>query len=249
MAQQAAAAAVQIVLTVPRARLPAADPDTTTEAVRAAVRADPALRDAIVDAVLASRAVRLAVGDGDDVTAALFAPAPQTLPPRPQRCAAAADVAARDVDYRAAVEAGRDHWQRASALFVALEQRMDAADPAARDMRAEMVGLGHAAYAAFDAAYWQAASVPLDDPALDRATVTRWAVRRLAMRKSIPMALFVAGRYVEALNAVEHAHWAADELLESEEDRAEVYAEMKHLVDRILPLLYAADDGHHHHEP
>ena len=99
----------------------------------------------------------------------------------------------------------------------------------------------------FQTAYWHTMSVPLYGQALvDNTGRGQWGNRRLSMAKfggwfikqpleaSIPLAMYVAKQYSQALIAVQQAREVANELLDSQDDIQQVNVDIDQLVKRIM---------------
>lgn len=128
---------------------------------------------------------------------------------------------------------GADAYRKSIYIFKELKDNCLLSEEEKLTKREEKIHFASIAYQNFDKAYWVAVSVQRNRIE-DRQVVINWARRELAMRKSIPLALFLKEDHVYALHTIQQALRVAKDLLESKEDLEELQDQMLDLVRYIM---------------
>lgn len=140
-----------------------------------------------------------------------------------------------DEKYTKYRDAGHEAWEKAVQYYTQIEKMKNSEEikleekKRAREEKKKYAG---EAYKCFDDAYWTAAAIPLISSTEEKAII--WSSRKLAMIKSIPLALMLKEEYNDALYAVQQVLYTAEEILSDEADRKEIRSEMDKIVDKII---------------
>lgn len=139
-----------------------------------------------------------------------------------------------DEKYIKYMDAGREAWEKAVQYYTQIEKMNNPEEIKLEEKkraREEKIKYAEEAYICFDDAYWMAAVIPLRSLTEEKAII--WSSRKLAMIKSIPLALLLKEDYYEALYAVQQVLYAAEEILSNEVDRKEIRGEIDK-IDKII---------------